>query len=76
MPPTLTEDQIDDLLYFARTDALRDFQYFVLELCVKLEIHAKELFGLVWDEETGNGVLHMCAANGHHCTPLPNAFPP
>jgi len=75
---TLTEDQVDELLYLARTGS-DEFESFALGVCVELDIALKVLFGLVWDEKNGNGLLHYSAANGHHCispfrVQFPNSF--
>jgi hypothetical protein len=72
---TLTEDQVDDLLYLARTGS-DEFESFALAICIELDIALKVLFGVVWDEENGNGLLHYSAANGHLCiSPFHVQFP-
>jgi hypothetical protein len=77
LPPfvTLTEDQVDELLYLARTGA-DDFETFAIGICRELDISLQVLFGVVWDEENGNGLLHYSAANGHLCiSPFHFEFP-
>jgi hypothetical protein len=64
----LTADHIDELIYFARVGAVDEFESFSLEVCVALDTTLKVLYGLVWDAESGAGILHYSAANGHHCT--------
>lgn len=66
MAPTLSEDEIDDLLYLARTGEDTDFSILTLELCEREKITITQLLEAAKDEESGNGVLHMAAANGHH----------
>lgn len=64
MPPTFSEDEVDDILYFARTgDA--DFNPTVSQLCERENATIRDLLQVVKDVETGNGPLHMAAANGH-----------
>ncbi|KAJ5050735.1 uncharacterized protein L3040_002606 [Drepanopeziza brunnea f. sp. 'multigermtubi'] len=66
MAPALSEDEIDDLLYFARTGDTQEFDALKEELCAREKVGAMELLTTARDEESGNGVLHMAAANGHH----------
>lgn len=66
MTPNLSEDEIDDLLYFARTGEKEDFNTLKEELCKREKITAVELLEAARDEQSGNGVLHMAAANGYH----------
>lgn len=65
MAPNLTEDEVDDLLYFARTGETDEFHALSKELCKRENITPLELLGSAKDEHSGNGVLHMAAANGH-----------
>ena len=73
-PPTqitLSEEQIDDLLYLARTNEPSEL---LSELAAIKEVQmtargvrtseADILLAAV-DPDTGNNVLHMAAANGH-----------
>lgn len=66
MAPKLTEDEIDDLLYFARTGESSDFDTLVQELCSRENCGLIELLEVAKDEYSGNGALHMAAANGHN----------
>jgi len=66
MAPTLSEDEIDDLLYFARTGDKSEFDTLKEELCKREKVDVVELVRNARDTESGNGVLHMAAANGHH----------
>lgn len=62
----LSEDDIDDLLYFARTGDTAEFDAIKKELCQREKVDVVELVKNARDEQSGNGVLHMAAANGHH----------
>jgi hypothetical protein len=66
MAPKLSEDEIDDLLYFARTGEKEEFDTLKVELCKRENVSVTELLIAARDEASGNGVLHMAAANGHH----------
>lgn len=65
MAPKLSEDEIDDLLYFARTGDQEEFNTLSNELCKRESVSVVELLIAARDEGSGNGVLHMAAANGH-----------
>lgn len=65
MPPQLSEDEIDDLLYFARTGELQDFNGLADELCEREGASLSDLLPAVKDTYSGNGPVHMAAANGH-----------
>jgi hypothetical protein len=74
MAPKLSEDEIDDLLYFARVGDKAEFNTLKDELCKRENLSDEQLVEVARDEESGNGVLHMAAANGHSGTrslPLP-----
>ncbi|KAH6719455.1 ankyrin repeat-containing domain protein [Leptodontidium sp. MPI-SDFR-AT-0119] len=66
MAPTLSEDEIDDLLYFARVGEKGEFDALKEELCKREKVDVVELVRSARDSESGNGILHMAAANGHH----------
>lgn len=69
MAPTLSEDEIDDLLYLARSGEKEDFIALQNELCDRESVTVAQLLDAARDNETsGNGVLHMTAANGHDGT--------
>jgi len=68
MPTNLSEDEIDDLLYFARTGDKEEFNTANEELCKRENITLVELLEAARDEQSGNGVLHMAAANGFEGT--------
>ena len=65
MTQNMSEDEIDDLLYLARIGDIEDFTSFSQELCTKYEYSKQQLVELARDPESGNGMLHMAAANGH-----------
>ena len=65
MAPKLSEDEIDDLLYFARTGDREEFNTSTKEICEREKISVVGLLEAAKDEESGNGILHMAAANGH-----------
>ncbi|RDW84761.1 ankyrin-1 [Coleophoma cylindrospora] len=69
MPLSLTEDEVDDLLYLARTGDVDEFQTMKKEVFekegLKDEGGVAELLTAARDPESGNGVLHMAAANGY-----------
>jgi len=81
MPTNLSEDEIDDLLYFARTGDKEEFNTANEELCKRENITLVELLEAARDEQSGNGVLHMAAANGFEglleqlCKALSNPSP-
>ena len=68
--PSLSEEEIDDLLYFARTNSLSDLQESLSSLSTTTSAPSPSwqpsqlLFHAV-DPSTGNSALHMVSANGH-----------
>jgi hypothetical protein len=65
MAPNLSEDEIDDLLYFARVGEKHDFEALANELGHRERCTFAKILESARDETSGNGVLHMAAANGH-----------
>lgn len=61
MPPQFSEDDIDDLLYFARAGELQNFKDSINAICGRT---INSLLAIN-DASSGNGPLHMAAANGH-----------
>ena len=62
----LSEDSIDDVLYFARAGETDDLVETLKELKAQHEGASEEdLLLAAVDEESGNTALHMSAANGH-----------
>jgi hypothetical protein len=70
MPVTLSEDEIDDLLYLARTGEIEDYNALSEELCKRENVPLAGLLQAARDETSTNGVLHMAGANGHHGKPF------
>ena len=66
MPATLSEDEIDDLLYLARTGDADEFNALKEELSSREKVGLAGLLEAARDETSSNAVLHMAAANGHH----------
>lgn len=67
MTPKISEDEIDDLLYFARTGDLEEYSTTISELHKREHASLLDILAVAKDEHSGNGVLHMAAANGHAC---------
>jgi hypothetical protein len=65
MPPQLSEDEIDDVLYYARTGDLQELTTLSDKLCKREHTTLTELLLGANDPYSGNGPLHMAAANGH-----------
>lgn len=65
MAPAFTEDEIDDLLYYARAGESGDLVALRDELCKREDVDFSELVRIAKDDHSGNGILHMAAANGH-----------
>ncbi|QSZ34159.1 hypothetical protein DSL72_005747 [Monilinia vaccinii-corymbosi] len=66
MAPKFTEDEIDDLIYFARIGDKEEFETLREELCNREGCSTTELLETAREGGSGNSVLHMAAANGHH----------
>lgn len=71
MAPTLNEEEIDDLIYFARVNELGEIKEELEKLTTREKCDVADIVRVAKDEQSGNGVLHMAAANGHVGT-----FPP
>ncbi len=63
--PQLSEDEIDDLLYLARTGESQEFTTFADELRKRENTTLSEVLLAAKDSHSGNGPLHMAAANGY-----------
>lgn len=61
---SLSEEEIDDLLYFARTGDQEEFNAAKKVLLKREAASLTDLLKAARDEYSGNGVLHMAAANG------------
>ena len=62
--PSLTLDEIDDLLYFTRVNEIEDLQQSILELTQKYGCAPKDVILSGIDPESGDTLLHYCSANG------------
>ena len=70
--PSLTEDDIDDLLYFARTGELEDLHSTLSVFAKSSNVLLFDILSAAVDADSGNGLLHMASANGHIGTsPIP-----
>ncbi len=72
----LSEDQVDDLIYFARNGQVEEFQASLLTIAEFSGSSPLNTIALAFDPESGNSPLHMASANGHignnrSATPLP-----
>ena len=64
-PSTLTTDQIDDLLYLARVGDTTDLKTATDLFAKNLSTTPTTILAAAVDKDSGNGLLHMAAANGH-----------
>ena len=70
-----TEDEIDDLLYFARTNETQDLRALAQRLSAKYGAPPHTIFQSA-DPTSGNTALHLASANGHLGTsPAPGPPP-
>ena len=70
----LSEDQVDDLVYFARNGQLEEFQTSLTAFAESSSFTPLNIIAVAFDQESGNSPLHMASANGHIgtiqiCTP-------
>lgn len=65
MAPNLSEDELDDLIYCARVGELSEFCGDIEGLCTREKCSLVDILESAVDAESGNGALHMAAANGH-----------
>jgi len=64
-PPLLSEDEIDDILYFSRAGEFSDFKTAIEAPAKRLHAPPHDILLAAVDESSGNGALHMASANGH-----------
>ena len=62
--PSLTFEEIDDLLYFTRANDTEELGQTILELAQKYNCSAKDVLRAAVDPDSKNTVLHFCSANG------------
>ncbi len=70
--PSLSEDDIDDLLYFARTGELRELLSSIEAFAKSANSTQASIISAAIDEYSGNGILHMASANGHTGKSIPS----
>lgn len=76
----LSEDQVDDLIYFARNGQVEEFQESLITIAESSSSSPLSTIAVAFDPESGNSPLHMASANGHignnrSATPLPPTGP-
>lgn len=64
MAPQLSEDEIDDILYFARTGEYEDLNETLKALAEREKASAAEVLLAAKDERNAT-TLHMATGNGH-----------
>lgn len=65
MAPKLSEDEIDDLIYFARTGENDDLKETVAALAEREGVTPAEILIAAKDEGNKSTTLHMATGNGH-----------
>lgn len=76
----LSEDQVDDLIYFARNGQVEEFQASLITIADFSGSSPLSIIAVAFDQESGNSPLHMASANGHIgnkqiCNPAPYPTP-
>lgn len=64
MAPNLSEDEIDDLIYFARAGELSDLQETLASLSAREGATASDILAAARDDSKSTS-LHMAAGNGN-----------
>ena len=64
MMTQLTEEQIDDILFYARTGETEELQICIKELSQAKSISEEDILSSSVEEHSQNTPLHMAAANG------------
>jgi len=64
MPAQITEDEIDDLIYFARAGEEADLEELVAMLAAREKVSTGEIVAAARDEGKST-CLHMAAGNDH-----------
>lgn len=64
MAPTLTEDEIDDLIFFSRAGDDSELQNSLKELAEREKVSEAEIISAAQDEGKST-CLHMATGNGH-----------
>lgn len=60
-----SEDEIDDLLYFARAGETEELANLLSSLAQRLSTKAVGIIESTQDEYSHNNLIHMAAGNGH-----------
>ena len=63
--PSLSEDEIDDLVYFARIGDLQELLSCIEGLAKSATATQSSIISAAIDEQSRNGILHVASANGH-----------
>ncbi|KAL8648127.1 MAG: hypothetical protein Q9226_006127 [Calogaya cf. arnoldii] len=79
--PTISADEIDDLLYLARTNDIHDLKAGIEAIARTQQTSSKNVILATIDPDNGNGLLHMASANGcldvlQHLLPSPPSSAP
>lgn len=61
----LSEDQVDDLIYFARNGQVEEIQASLIKIADSFNSTPLNIIAIAFDPESGNSPLHMASANGH-----------
>lgn len=70
---TLTEDEIDDVLYLVRANEHEELQSTIRELAGRYTGSSdRDILEGCIDPQSGNTILHFCAANGLNGMPTPS----
>ena len=62
---SLSEDEVDDLLYFARVGDLQELLSNIEALAKSVNSSHMHIISGAIEKQSGNGILHMASANGH-----------
>ncbi|KAK9450850.1 ankyrin repeat-containing domain protein, partial [Limtongia smithiae] len=65
MQRPLTEEEADDVVYFARSGDLEEFSAFLTSLATELSVPSSTIVQEAKDPYSGSTALHMACANGH-----------
>jgi hypothetical protein len=75
LPPPLTADEIDDLIYYTRIADLPALKCEVSALSTVHHCGADAVLGVAVDEDSGNCLLHYAGGNGSEGTLCPLSYP-
>lgn len=63
--PALTDDELDDILYFSRTGGLTELKTAIETSAKQSHVSSHDILLAAVDQDSGNSALHMASANGH-----------